>query len=211
MSSDMESYSEIKPEFDKCYDKEFNQIFNSINSAEQKILTGKDALDKVKNGIIPTLNKKCEKVEKLINNELASVIEPAASKTEKAFPINFNENDYNNIKKWKNKIIALEGKVVQLETSNKKTPYIKLKIGSEKIWVISMIDYDFKKVGNSLKILGYLIPLEKNAYERKFNQDKYQILAFGILDLKTKELAYFPGSEIQMKEWKNGKIPSSEE
>lgn len=61
MRSGMESYSEIKPEFNKCYDKEFNQIFNSVNSAEQNILVKKGALDKVKNRIIPTLNKNAEK------------------------------------------------------------------------------------------------------------------------------------------------------
>src|SRR5690606_9969345 len=126
----------------------------------------------------------------------------------KAFPTNFNEQDFKKIKKWKKKIIALEGTVVQVETSSKNTPYSKLRIGNEKIWVVSMINSGFEKVGNKIKIVGYLIPVKNNDYESKFNQDKYQILAFGILDLNTNQLKYFPGSELQMKEWKNGKIPS---
>ena len=211
MSNKIKSYSEIKPEFDKCYDKEFNQIFSIIDSAEQKILVGNGALEEVKNGIIPTLNKNCEKVKELIDNELANSIEPAASDTKQPYPTNFNENDFKDIKKWKKKVIALKGEVVQVETSSKNTPYSKLKIGNKEIWVISMIDSGFEKVGNKIEIAGYLIRIRNSDYERKFNKDKYQILAFGILDLQTKELKYFPGSEIQMKEWKSGKIPSTGE
>lgn len=211
MSNKMKSYSEIKPEFNKCYDKEFNQIFSIVDSAEQKILVKNGALKEVKNGIIPTLNKNCEKVKKLIDNELANTIESAASDTKQPYPTNFNENDFKNINKWKNKVIALKGEVVQVETSSKNTPYSKLKIGNREIWVISMIDSGFEKVGNEIKVVGYVIPLKKSDFESKFNDDKYQVLAFGIFDMQTKELAYFPGSEIQMKEWKSGKIPSTGE
>ncbi|AFU70536.1 hypothetical protein P700755_003967 [Psychroflexus torquis ATCC 700755] len=209
MDNDMQSYSEIKPEFNKCYDKEFNQIFSIVDKDEQKILIGEGVIDKIKNRIIPSLNKNCEKVRRLIDAELKKSIEPANSNKSKTYPINFEEKDFEEIGNWKNKIIALEGQVVQVERSSKNTPYSKLKIGNKEIWVISMIDSGFEKVDNTIKIVGYFIPLKKDDYESKFNQDKYQILAFGILDLKTKDLRYFPGSEIQMKEWKSGKIPSS--
>ncbi|HAY88562.1 MAG TPA: hypothetical protein DCY51_03915, partial [Bacteroidetes bacterium] len=58
MSDNLKDYSEIKPEFNRCYDKEFNFIFNIVDSAEHKILVQNGALDKVKNGIIPTLNER---------------------------------------------------------------------------------------------------------------------------------------------------------
>jgi hypothetical protein len=209
MDDDMQSYSDIKPEFNKCYDKEFNQIFSIVDKNEQKILVQEGAIDQIKKGIIPSLNKNCEKVKKLIDAKLENSIEPASTNNSQAYPINFERNDLKKIKKWKNKIIALKGQVVQVETSSKNTPYSKIKIGTKEIWVVSMIDSGFEKVGNEIKIVGYLIPLKKSDYESKFNEDKYQVLAFGIFDLKTKELAYFPGSEMQMKEWKSGKIPSS--
>jgi Zn-dependent M32 family carboxypeptidase len=211
MSNKIKSYSGIKPEFDKCYDKQFNQIFSIVDSEEQKILVQKDAIEKVKNGIIPTLNNTCDKVKRVIDSELQNSVEPASGKNSQAFPTNFNEDSFKKIKKRENEIVALEGKVIQVETNSKKTPYSKLEIGNKHIWVISMVDSGFEKIGNNIKIVGYLIPLEKNDYERKFNQDNYQILAFGILDMKTTELAYFPGTEMQMKEWRNGQIPSSGE
>ena len=74
----MKEYSEIKPEFNRCYDKEFNFIFNIVDSTEHKILVQNGALDKVKNGIIPTLNNKCEKIRKIIESELKNSVEAAA-------------------------------------------------------------------------------------------------------------------------------------
>lgn len=60
IKSEIRLYSEIKPEINRCYDN----IFNIADSSEQKILFQQGALDKVKNGIIPTLNERCEKVKK---------------------------------------------------------------------------------------------------------------------------------------------------
>lgn len=34
----MTAYEEIKPEFNRCYDKEFNQIFSIVDAMEQKLL-----------------------------------------------------------------------------------------------------------------------------------------------------------------------------
>lgn len=209
MDDDMKSYSDIKPEFNKCYDKEFNQIFSIVDKDEQKILVQQGAIEQIKKGIIPYLNENCEKVRKLIDAELENSIEPANSKSSQAYPTNFDQKDFKKIKKRENEIIAFKGKVIQVEKSSKNTPYSKIKIGTKEIWVVSMIDSGFEKVGNKIKIVGYLIPLKKSDYESKFNDDEYQVLAFGIFDLKTKELAYFPGSEMQMKEWKSGKIPRS--
>ena len=80
INTDLKSYSEIKPEFNRCYDKEFNQIYNLVDSAEHKILIQQGALDKVKNGIIPTLNSNCEKIRLLIQSEVENSVEPAANK-----------------------------------------------------------------------------------------------------------------------------------
>ena len=211
MDENMKSYSDIKPEFNKCYDKEFNQIFSIVDKDEQKILIQQGAMDQIKKGIIPHLNKNCEKVGKLIDAELENSDEPANLNNSQSYPTNFDQKDFKKIKKLKNEIIAFKGKVMQVEKSSKNTPYSKIKIGTKDIWVFSMIDSGFEKVGNEIKMVGYLIPLKKSDYESKFNDDEYQILAFGIFDLKTNELAYFPGSEMQMKEWKSGKIPSTGE
>src|SRR5690606_16524863 len=76
IKDEIKLYSEIKPEFNRCYDTIFNQIFTIVDSSEQKILLQQDALDKVNNGIIPTLNVRCEKVKKIIQSEVQSSTEP---------------------------------------------------------------------------------------------------------------------------------------
>lgn len=210
IKDDISSYSEIKPEFNRCYDKEFNQIFSITDSAEQKILIQQGTLEKIKNGIIPTLNNKCEKIIKVIESELSNSVEPAANNKIIPFPINFNATDFKKINKWKSKIVALNGEVIQVEKSRQNTPYSKLKIGDNEIWIISMVDSKFEKVGNKLRIVGYLIEIDQNdnEFERKIHKEKHHILAFGIVNLENKQVAYFPGSEMQIKEWMNGKIPS---
>ncbi len=212
IKNNIKSYSEIKPEFNRCYDKEFNQVFSIVDSTEQKILIQQGALEKIKNRIIPTLNNKCEKIRKVIDSELQNSVEPVANSNIKAFPTNFTEKDFKKIKKWKSKIVALDGEVIQVEKSRQNTPYSKLKIGDKEIWIISMINSGFEKVGNKLRIVGYLMEIDSNdnEFERKIHKEKYHILTFGIVNLENKQLAYFPGSEMQIKEWMNGKIPSSE-
>ena len=44
IDEDVKNSSEIKSEFNRCYDKEFNFIFNIIDSKEQKILIKKKIL-----------------------------------------------------------------------------------------------------------------------------------------------------------------------
>ncbi|SHM82759.1 hypothetical protein [Polaribacter sp. KT 15] len=213
IDENVKNSSEIKTEFNRCYDKEFNFIFNIIDSKEHKILIENGNLSKVKNGIIPYLDNNCEKIRKVTTSEIENTAEKASNKKIKSFPINFTEKKWKKIKRWKNEIIALEGEVIEIRESRQKTPYSKLKIGEKEIWVISMIDSKFEKVGNKLRVVGYLFEIAENdsQFERKIHNEKYHILAFGILNTKNKKLAYFPGSENQIKEWINGKIPTSGE
>ena len=210
IDEDVKNSSEIKSEFNRCYDKEFNFIFNIIDSKEQKILIKNGNLTKVKNGIIPYLDNNCEKVKKITTSEIYETVKNASDKNLKSFPTNFTERKWKRIKKWKNKIIALEGEIVEVRQSIRNTPYSKLKIGEKEIWVISMVDSKFEKVGEKLKFVGYLFEISENdnKFEREIHNEKYHILAFGILNVENKELAYFPGSENQIKEWINGKIPT---
>src|SRR5690606_36974134 len=103
IKDDIKLYSEIKPEFNRCYDSIFNQIFNIVDSSEQKILLQQGVLDKVKDGIIPTLNERCEKIRKIIQSEVQSSIEPS---TQNPCPTNFVGNDMDKIKKLNGEIIA---------------------------------------------------------------------------------------------------------
>jgi hypothetical protein len=188
-----------------------NDVFVTATPDDIKILGNTDNLKKINTDIIPYLNTHCDKLKKLISNELDNSVENASKTDTKAFPTNFSDKDLKKINKWNEKIIAFDGEVVRVETSRRNTPYYEMKLGEKTIWVISMVDSGFEKKGNKVRVVGYLIPIDKsdNKYERQFHNQDYHVLVFGIVDLATEKLSYFPGSEMQMKQWINGQIPSS--
>lgn len=211
INDNINSYSEIKLEFNRCYDKEFNQIFSLVDSAEQKILVRQSALGKIKEGIIPTLNTNCEKVRTLIRSEVENSIEPAANSVSNPCPTNFKGNDLKKIKKRDGEIIAFNGLVTKVYTAHNDKPYYEVKLeGGNTIWIASLVNSGFEVEGNIIRILGYVAKVENNEIAERYNKTDYHILAFCVIDMKTKQMAMMPGSELQIKEWMNGKIPPSE-
>ena len=63
---------------------------------------------------------------------------------------------------------------------------------------------------NIIRILGYVAEVEDDEFAEKHNRSGYHILALFIIDMKTKQMAMVPGSELQIKEWMNGKMPKAE-
>jgi len=209
IKDDINSYSEIKPEFNRCYDSIFNQIFNIVDSSEQKILLQQDILDKVKNGIIPTLNESCEKVRKIIQSEAQSSIEPS---TQNPCPTNFGGNDLDNIKKLNGEIIAFNGLITKVYMAHNDKPYYQVKLeGGNTIWVASLVKSKYENEGKILRILGYVSKVEKDdEFAKKYNDTQYHILGFCVIDMESKQMAMLPGTEMQIKEWISGKIPKAE-
>jgi len=211
IKDDLKSYSEIKPEFNRCYDKEFNQIFSIVDPKEQKILIQEGMLDKIKNGIIPTLNDNCEKIKTLIQSELDNSIEPAANSVSNPCPTNFKGKNLNKIKKRNGEIIAFNGLITQVYTDQNDKPYYEVKLeGGNTIWIASLLKSGYEVKDNIIRILGYVAEVGKNELAKKHNKTDFHILAFCVIDMKTKQVAMLPGSELQIKEWMNGKIPRSE-
>jgi hypothetical protein len=208
---DIEKYSDLKPRFDPCYDEAMNNVFVTATPDDIKILGNTDMLKKINSDIIPYLNTHCEQIKELISNELDNSVDESSKSGTKAFPTNFTEKDINKINKWNEKIIAFDGEIIRVETSRRNTPYYEMRLGGKSIWIISMVDSGFEKKGNKARVVGYLIPIDKsdNKHERQFHNQDYHVLVMGIVDLKTEKLSYFPGSEMQMKQWINGQIPSS--
>jgi hypothetical protein len=207
MSENLKEYSEIKPEFNRCYDKEFNFIFNIVDSIEHKILIQNGALEKVKNGIIPTLNEKCEKIRKLIKSDLESSTE---SSTKNPCPTNFESKDLKEIKKQNGEIVAFNGLVTKVHTAHNDKPYYQVKLeGGKTIWIASLVKSGFEKEGKILRLLGYISEVENDEIAKKYNDSDYHILAFCVIELENKQIAMMPGSELQVKEWMNGTIPKA--
>ncbi|SDX51003.1 hypothetical protein [Aequorivita viscosa] len=207
MSDNLKNYSEIKPEFNRCYDKEFNFIFNIVDSAEHKILVQNGALDKVKNGIIPTLNERCEKIRKLIKADVENSTE---SETKNPCPTNFESKDLKKISKRNGEIVAFNGLVTKVYTAHNDKPYYQVKLeGGNTIWIASLVNSGYEKEGKIIRLLGYVSEVGNDEIAKQYNQTDYHILAFCVIDMDSKQMAMMPGSELQVKEWMNGTIPKA--
>src|SRR5690554_2925574 len=207
IKDDLKSYSEIKPEFNRCYDKEFNQIFSIVDSKEQKILIQEGALEKIKNGIIPNLNDSCKKIRPLIQAELDNSVEPAANNVSNPCPTNFEGKDLNDIMNRNGEIIAFNGLVTQVYTAYNDKPYYEVKLeGGNSIWIASLIKSGYEVKDNIIRVLGYVAEVGDDEFAEKYNRTDFHILVFCVIDMKTKQMAMLPGSELQIKQWMNGKI-----
>lgn len=218
---ELDRYDELKPKLDFCHDQVFDNLLTHVSKGERAILKDVEKLKEINSRLESYIKSSCPSIKSLIQRELELIVEPKSDisntnseNATSAFPTNFNKDDLKsakvNLGKWDSKIVAFDAEIVRLEKSRRNTPYYQMHIEDESAWVISMIDSGFEKVGNKVRLVGYLIPIDKkeDKYEQQFHQDNFHILVFGIIDLKTKQLSYFPGAEQQMKEWMNGQIPS---
>lgn len=209
MNSNMTSYSEIKPEFDRCYDKEFNFIFNMIDTEEQKIITQQGALEKVKNGIIPNLNANCNKIRTLIESEVENSMD---AEVENPCPTNFESKDLEKIEEFDGEIVAFNGLVTEVHSSYNDKPYYQVKLeGGETIWIASLLKSGYEIEGKILRLLGYVSKVEDDEIAKKYNQTAYHVLVFCVVELDSKQIAMLPGSELQVKEWISGRIPKAKD
>ncbi len=207
----IKSYSEIKPEFNRCYDKEFNQIFNLVNADEHKILVQQGSLEKVKNEIIPTLDSRCVKIKRIIQSDLNNSIESTATKSSNPCPTNFAGKYLKDIKNLDGEIIAFNALVTKVYFAHNDKPYYEVKLeGGNTIWIGSLLKSGYEKEGKILRILGYVSQVGNDEYAKKYNRTEYHILAFCVIDMESKQMSMLPGSELQIKEWMNGKIPSKD-
>ena len=204
----LKNYSELKSKLDTCHDQAMNNVFINANEAEIAILGDVDKLKSIKSGLEFHIKSTCSLIKSLINKELKETTESAVNKKQNSFPTNFSGKDIKKIKRWEGRVIAFDAEIGRVEKSRRNTPYYQVSLGSKTLWVASMIDSGYERVGNKVRVVGYSMLISKDEYERKFHNDDFHVLVFGLVDLTSKQLAYFPGSEQQMKEWMNGKIPS---
>ncbi len=210
---DFIDYETYKARFDSCYDNAVSQVISEKNMSEIMILLNPEKKKEVNKNIETLIRTDCESINQMFNKELSGSVETASKSKVAAFPTNFSDKDINKLNKWNGKIVAFDGEVIRLEKSKRNTPYYELRLNNNKIWIVSMINSGFEKIGNKVRVVGYLVEIDKsdNKFERQYHNNDYHVLVFGVVDLKTKQLSYFPGSEAQMKQWINGQIPTSGE
>lgn len=201
--------TELKKKLKECSDDKINFIMNNSTKSENKVLLEGDNLKKVIAQIESYVLNNCENVKEIIQKDLDNETEKvSADKNVNPFPTNFTGKDLKNIKKLDGKIIAFNGLVTKVYTAHNDKPYYEVKLeGGNTIWIASLVKSGYEVKGNILRILGYVAKTGNDEYAKKYNNTDYHILAFCIIDLKSKQMAMLPGSELQIKEWMNGKIP----
>jgi hypothetical protein len=201
------AYSELFAEMDRCYIKKKNHIFNIVDSVEQKILLRPDAFKQINNNIVSVLKSRCKKVKKIIRSEMATNIASAKEKGIKLFPVNFNGTE--NFEKLDGEIIAFEGTIIKVKTINE-LPYYQMQLSEgHSVWVVSLVPSGYEKKNRNLRIMGYLSKVNNINSIGEINKLGYHVLALAIIDIKTEGLFFVPGSEYQIIQWINGKIPKA--
>jgi hypothetical protein len=126
----------------------------------------------------------------------------------KSFPTNIQIGNIEELKKFDGKVIAYDGTIEKIEMSRNNTPFYKLKISTDSyLWTVLMFKNEANKVGDKVRIVGYLMPSEPNEAEKQYLDTKYMVIAFGLLDFENSNLLMTEGKQKQ--EWIEGKIPSS--
>jgi hypothetical protein len=134
---------------------------------------------------------------------------PTTNVNAKSFPTNIQIGSIEELKKFDGKIIAYDGTIEKIENSRNNTPFYKLKISVDNyLWTVLMFKNEVNKVGDKVRIVGYLLPSEPNEAEKQYLDTKYMVIAFGLLDFENSNLLMTEGKQKQ--EWMDGKIPSSE-
>jgi len=206
---DLENYNTYKLKFDSCYDKALVNTLIEMASQKKKeeymILINPEKRKVVNDNIEYLISIECHSVKEVIQNEVLS------GNAQNPFPINFSSRDLKKLKrnphKWNGQIIAFDAEVIEIKKGYHDKPYYKAKIDNEELWIASMISSGYEIKGNMVRILGYVTEIEDNDFVNEYHDLGFHILTFGVINLKTKQVAMFPGSEMQIKEWKNGKVP----
>ncbi|MGI6291913.1 MAG: hypothetical protein ACOXZH_05785 [Bacteroidales bacterium] len=202
----IDKYENLNAKLDSCYDLALNDIIMNATPKEIQIIGNTEEFNEVKNRIGKLIKVDCDAVKNVIIQEVQSSI------NESSYPTNFTTKELKeakrNLDSYDGKIIAFDGKIVEVKSLGENKPYLKVELeNGETVWIGSMVNSQFDKVGNSIRFLGYFLLVKKGEIE--FNNSGFHILAFAEIDLKTKKLAIMPGSESQIKEWGQGKIPNT--
>lgn len=203
----VDKYKNLKHKLDSCYDKTMNEAVIHASSEEIKIIGNTAEFSKVKQSLEGLIKTNCKTVRQLIETE----IQPSSA-VDSPYPTNFTSEDYKRARKypeqWDGKIVAFDGEIVEANYPSPNKPYLKVKLdGGHIIWIGSMVNSQFDKVGNKIRFLGYFTLTSKDDISKTYHDNGFHVLAFGEIDHKTKQLAMLPGSELQIKEWAVGQIP----
>jgi len=132
------------------------------------------------------------------------------SQNDKSFPTNIQEGNLEELEVFKGKVVAFNGTIEKIENTRNNTPFYKIKISENNyLWTALMFKNETNKIGDNIRVVGYLSQIEPNEIEKKFLDGKYIVIAFGLKDFQNSNLLFLEGAIMQKQEWIDGKIPSS--
>jgi len=135
---------------------------------------------------------------------------PSTKANDKSFPTNVRKGSINELKKFDGEVIAYDGTIEKIENSRNNTPFYKIRISDNNyLWTALMFENDVNKIGDKIRVVGYLRPAEPNNKEKIYLDTKYMVIAFGLVDFKNSNFLFLGGAGQQKQEWIDGKIPSS--
>lgn len=126
--------------------------------------------------------------------------------TAQSFPTNVLDGSDKELSSYEGKVIAFDGIIEKIETSGKNTPLYKLKITNENyLWTILMFKNDSNKIGDKVRILGYLRTNKQN--KESYLVGKYMVIAYGLIDFLGSKFLFIDGAVQQKQEWIDGRVP----
>lgn len=145
-----------------------------------------------------------------VTNLLGQSNSPTTKSTDKSFPTNIKEGSEKELNKFDGKVVAFDGTIEKIENSRNNTPFYKLKIAADHyLWTVLMFKNEANKIGDKVRVVGYLRPNEPNEDEKKYLDGKYMVIAFGLIDFNNSNFLFLGGAGQQKQEWIDGKIPSA--
>jgi hypothetical protein len=202
---ELNNYEEYKNKLNNCYDKAQTEITDEKDYEVIMILVNSEKKNALNKKIEILLVTECESVKNVVQQD---VLEGSSNNP---FPTNFDFTDLKKLKRKPQKsdgeIMAFNATIIDIKQGPQNKLYYKVKLGDEEMWVGSLVNSDYEILGAELRILGYVSLINQNDPIKKINNSGFHILALGVLDLASKQLAIFPAASKQLKEWRNGKVP----
>jgi len=131
--------------------------------------------------------------------------------TTNSFPVNFNGQLLLAAAKdtgaWFGKTISFNGEIIKIDSTVPNKKFLKVKLDNgQTIWVGDMAAGLFSTVGNEIRFMGYFVASDSTAKNKEFNEQDYLVISFASVELSSKKVAMYPGSEKQIRDWANGMI-----
>jgi hypothetical protein len=146
-----------------------------------------------------------------VTNLLGQSNLPKTNANEQSFPTNIQEGSINELEKFDGKVIAFNGTIEKIENSRNNTPFYRLKISENNyLWTVLMFKNEANKIGDKVRVVGYLNPAQPNKTEKQYLDGKFMVIAFGLIDFENSNFLFLGGAAKQKQEWLDGKIPSTE-